>query len=289
MTSFWLTGYRRLWRPSIPFILTLIFLASTFPPCSAQLSAPHDSTANAWPLRSTYYIGAGHESAFNTYLSPLNQSGTALSLGGEWSRGFSRPARHLSMTFAAEADFGMLQNPAHNNSLTDIGLRLSWHALRSFSPVEGLQIAPGAGILADAGLMYLPVNSNNPVAARVYAGLSLNGSAAYELRIGRLPVRLIDNVSLPALGIFFSPHYGQSYFEIYLGERNGLARCGWWGNHFCIDNLLAIEIPVRSVRLQLGYRLQAYNSRASQIESRIIRHYFQLGISTDWLNITRRP
>ena len=51
---------------------------------------------------------------------------------------------------------------------------------------------------------------------------------------------------------------------------------------------MAVEIPVRSIRLRLGYRLNMLNSIASHIDSRITTHSFVLGIATDWLNVSRR-
>lgn len=256
---------------------------------AAQIPAPHDSISNAWPLSSTYYAEVGAERAFNTYISPLLQTGTTFGFGGEWTRGCSRPERSLSMNFNAGMRFGFLTNPAHNAACDDIALSLGWSIQRGFSPMPALRLSAGAGITASGGLLYLPSNSNNPVAARLYAGITLNGTAAYDLHIFGKTLRLLDAISLPTLGVFFSPHYGQSYYEIYLGEHEGLARCGWWGNHFCIDNLVAVEVPVCSSRIRLGYRLSVANSIASSIESRITTHSFVLGITTDWLNITRRP
>lgn len=258
---------------------------------SGQPAAPHDSVADAWPLTSVYYVEAGGERAFNTYLSPLRQTGPTFALGGEWGRGCSTPRRRLSMFFSARYRMGFLENPARNASVTDLCLSLGWNMQRTFTPFSGvpeLNVSAGAGAAVDGGLLYLPGNSNNPVAARLYAGLTLNGTATYSIRAGRTSLRLIDQVSLPSAGVFFSPHYGQSYYEIYLGEHDGLARFGWWGNHFCIDNLVAVEIPVCSTRIRAGYRFQVLNSRAHGIDSRITTHSFVLGIATDWLNITRR-
>lgn len=237
-------------------------------------------------LSTVYSLEAGGEHAFNTYLSPLAQTGCNFALSGQWSRPFAGP--HRDMDIKARANVGFLQNPARNADMNDIGISLSWQANQAFTPLPGLTLKAGAGALVDAGLLYLPRNSNNPVAARAWLGLTLNGAATYRLRLRGKTLRLIEEVSLPSLGVFFSPHYGESYYEIYLGNHSGLARCGWWGNHFAIDNLVAVEIPVRSIRLRLGYRLNMLNSIASHIDSRITTHSFVLGIATDWLNVSRR-
>ncbi len=256
----------------------------------AQVTAPQDSTGG-WPLTATYSLEAGAERAFNTYLSPLLQKGGSFAIDGSWTRGCAAPRHRLALSFGARYRMGFLRNPARNASMTDINLALQCDLQRSLKlpgTHPSLKLAAGAGLLVDGGILYLPGNSNNPVAARLYAGLTLNGTASYDIRVRGHLIRLIDEICMPTLGIFFSPHFGHSYYEIYLGEHSGLAHCGWWGNHFGIDNLVAAEIPVCSARLRLGYRLQITNSRASHIDSRITCHSFVLGITTDWLNITRR-
>lgn len=258
-----------------------VLVAALFPflPARAQQRA----------LSTSYALEAGGEHAFNTYLSPLAHTGAAFGLTGSWERPVSQEERRLSMAFEAACRFAVTRNvPARNADLDDASLRLNWRMNRSFSPLKGLTLAPGAGLQIDGGLLYLPRNSNNPVAARLYAGVTLNGTAAYRFNVKGREWRVLDEVCLPSLGVFFSPHYGQSYYEISIGERSGLARCGWWGNHFAINNLVALEIPVCSIRLRLGYRLEVLNSIASGIHSRISVNSFVLGISTDWVNVTRR-
>lgn len=261
-------------------IFLLCFCTSILLTAKAEETSPQ--------LTATYAIEADSEHAFNTYLSPLSHSGTALGLSGEWSRPFGAYNNMWSMTFAAKGRIGLLKNPARNAAMDDLSLSLSWHALKGFTPCAGLTLRAGAGLLIEGGALYLPRNSNNPVAARAYLGATINGSATYKFSLWGYPLRLIDDISIPSLGVFFSPHYGQSYYEIYLGNHSGLARCGWWGNHFAIDNLAAIEIPMCSIRLRVGYRLNILNSIASGINSRITNHSIVLGISTDWLNVTRR-
>lgn len=238
-------------------------------------------------LSTVYYLEGGGERAFNTYLSPLQQTGSTWGLGGQWSRPMGH-SRTWSMIAAAGARVGFLENPARNASMNDMQLDLSWHAMRSFTPLPGLTLGAGVGAELTGGLLYLPRNSNNPVAARAYFGAVLHGAASYRLRLWGTTFRLSDKVALPTLGVFFSPHYGQSYYEIYLGNRSGLARCGWWGNRFAIENLLAVDIPVSSVWLRVGYRLNVENSIASSINSRITTHSLVLGVCTDWVNVTRR-
>lgn len=284
------------------YILTLLFIFCSALHDVAEATGTHESSepdsvsvsagirVQTFPesrvLSTIYALEIGGEQAFNTYLSPLRHTGTTFALSGRWSRPFSAPL--WSMDINARARMGVLHNPANTAAMTDLGISLSWQAGRTFRPLPALSLKAGTGIMVDAGVLYLPRNSNNPVAARAWAGATINGAAQYSLRLWGHTIRIIDEVSLPTLGVFFSPHFGQSYYEISLGETSGLARCGWWGNHFAIDNLVAVEIPLYSTYLRFGYRLNALNSKASDIHSRITTHSFVLGICTDWLNVTRR-
>ncbi|MCM1320278.1 MAG: DUF3316 domain-containing protein [Muribaculaceae bacterium] len=237
-------------------------------------------------LETTYTVEVGAERAFNTYLSPLLQTGWTVGLAGEWSR----PMGHSDIwgqQIGARARLGVMTNPAGNAYMDDVQADLSWCAIQGFKPMRGLTLGVGAGALLQGGVLYVPRNSNNPVAARAYVGATLEGRAVYSFKLFGTPLRLIEAVSLPSLGVFFSPHFGQSYYEIYLGETHGLARCGWWGNRFAINNHVALEIPVCSTRLRLGYRFEVANSIASGIDSRVTTHTFTLGISTDWINVTK--
>ncbi|MDE6242804.1 MAG: hypothetical protein K2M14_02210 [Muribaculaceae bacterium] len=239
------------------------------------------------PLTTTYRLGAGGMHALSTYLTPIPHTGATFALEGEWRRALSG-SRPLEQTWHAGFDMGFLQDAAGASAMTDVGLELCWNMQRRFRPVRDLTLTAGAGLLLEGGLLYLPRNSNNPVAARASVNLTLNAGADYSFKLWGYPLRAFEQVSLPSLGVFFSPHYGQSYYEIYLGDRNGLARSGWWGNHFLIDNLVGLEVPVCGIRLQLGYGLSVKSSFASDINTRITSHRCVIGISTDWINVTRR-
>lgn len=240
------------------------------------------------PLTATYRVDIGGMKALSTYLTPIPHTGTSYGAEGEWRRRL-HSSLPLTQTYKARFGMGLLEDAAHASAMTDIDLSFSWNLQYGFLPLPRLTLSAGAGVEIEGGLLYLPRNSNNPVAARASVDLTVNAGAMYDFSLRGYPLRLFDNVSLPSLGCFFSPHYGQSYFEIYMGDRSGVARCGWWGNHFMIDNLVGIEVPVKGIRLQLGYGLSVTSSYASHINTRITSHRCVIGISTYWINVTRRP
>lgn len=239
------------------------------------------------PLTAFYGIEIGGARDFNTYLSPIRQTGTHAGIQASWSRATGFAPEKVIMDFDARFAMDFCRNKQHTSSMTGIDFALAWDMLYRLRPLPGLQLAGGGGIELDAGALYLPRNSNNPVAARLSLALTLNLRADYSFHLGRLPITITDRFSLPSLGVFFSPEYGESYYEIYLGDHSGLANCGWWGNHFQVSNLLLAQFTLGNIRLCAGYRVECRSSYANKINTRLVNHSFVLGIATDWLNVTR--
>lgn len=267
-----------------------LFLLLFISPTLSRADETTDSISVDKPLRPltalySVRIGAAHD--LNTYLSPIRQSGTHLGIAAGWSRAMAFNPEAFIMDFDVAASFDLTRNRQSTSSMSGIDLTLAWDMMYRLRPLPQLQIAGGAGLELDAGALYLPRNSNNPVAARLSLDLTLNLRADYSLRLGRVPLIITDRFSLPSLGIFFSPQYGQSYYEIYLGDDSGLVRCGWWGNHFAVTNTLMVQIPVCNIRLCAGYEAQCRSSYVNHINTRLVNHSFLLGITTDWINVTR--
>lgn len=272
----------------IKHLLATLTMLATASVCGAQEPAcASQDTVPLRPLTAVYSLEIGSARNFNTYLSPIRQSGTHAGVSGTWSRATGFAPEKVIMDFDARFAMDFTHNRQHTSSMTGIDFALSYDMLYRMRPFPGLQIAGGAGLELDAGALYLPRNSNNPVAARFSLDLTLNLRADYSFRIGRLPVRLSDRFSLPSLGVFFSPQYGESYYEIYLGNHNGLAHCGWWGNHFACANHLTAQFSVCGIRLCAGYRVECRSSYVNHINTRLVNHSFTLGIATDWINVTR--
>ena len=111
--------------------------------------------------------------------------------------------------------------------------------------------------------------------------------AVWNGRIGRLPVTLRYLPSIPLIGAFFSPDYDELYYEIWLGNHQGLSHCAWPGNFFRFDNLLTADLHFGATTLRLGYRCGIFSSKSGDIVSRQISHAFVIGIATE--HISLRP
>ncbi len=94
---------------------------------------------------------------------------------------------------------------------------------------------------------------------------------------------------LPLTGIFFSPEYGELYYEIYLGNHSNLVRGAWPGNFFRLDNLATLDLRFGATILRLGYRCGVMSSKASDIVTRRITHTAVIGIASEWLALSASP
>lgn len=230
------------------------------------------------PVTGTYGLQIGATNVKATYLSPLAYTGTQWSAFGSWQKAMPFNPQNAIMTFDGSASFCNLLNPAQTARMVGLNAEFSWWMAWRKKLPNNFQVTAGGGIDISGGAYYLLRNSNNPVQALVNVSLLVAGSASYHFKIGSLPVLISDQVKLPSLGAFFCPEYGESYYEIYLGNHKGLAHAGWWGNNFRIDNLLSVTLDFGRIALSLGYRINAYNQWANNLNTKIITNYFVIGV-----------
>ena len=246
------------------------------------------------PVTTAVTVEAGSAHLADSYLSPLRYSGWAVGLTYDrWqAMGFSpeRWVRQLNIF----AQFAQTRNPVGNALMQNFQVRGSWGMMYRL-PLEGLSFPKGNGrftFLAggsttlNLGLDYLQRNGNNPVAAQAAWTLNLTAALRWSFTLGRLPVTLSYQPVLPFIGLFFSPAYGEPYYEIYLGNRKGLVHCGWWGNRFVLENNVALDLRFGATALRLGYHGYILNSKASNIVNRQYTHAFVLGVSGEWMSLS---
>lgn len=241
------------------------------------------------PVRSTYAIEAGSAHMADTYLTPLHYDGWHV--GMLYSRiqamGFS--PRRWSMQLRLGLGFDRTQNPARNARMLSLSLSASWGLLRRFAITDRLTVAAGPELGVDLGCLYLSRNGNNPASAKAAVTLNATALAAWRMSIGRLPVTFTFQPSLACLGAFFSPDYGQLYYQIYLGERSGLAHCAWWGDYFSMDNRFGADLALGATTLHLGYHGTILSTKANNLVTNCFTHAFTLGVTLDWTALRPDP
>lgn len=258
-------------------ILTTALCLMPLSALSQEIKADtHDDAPR--PVTSVYRIEVGGSRALSTYLSPIRYQGFHAGASGSWSKALRQSPEHWIMEFEGALYWRSLRNPAHTSIMVGLDGRFDWGLSYRRRLPYGIQLSAGPGIHLNGGALYMLRNGNNPVTATAYAGISARGAASWRTHIGRLPVLVSDHVSIPTVGAFFCPEYGETYYEIWLGNHKNLAHCGWWGNAFAIDNHFTVTLDFGRTAMEIGYRY-SYNSYwANNLNTKIGAHAFTIGV-----------
>ena len=271
--------------------LALTAAAFSAAPCAfAQADAADSARSLERPVMSVFTAEAGHASQLDTYVSPVTYRGTAVRLGYERMQAMRFSPLKWVMQVEAGVEYDLTHNPAGNHTSHALAADAKWAMLRRIgrTPLPGLQFQAGFMTQLRGGVIYNPINANNVVAAKIHWSVGATALAAYTVnRGGRVPVTLRYQTTMPVAGVFFSPEYDESYYEIYVGNRKGLANFGWWGNRFDLTNLLTADIHLGGTVLRVGYRGRIETSWIKHINTHIFTHSVVLGIGGEWLSLSR--
>ena len=239
------------------------------------------------PTINTFEAEVGSASILDTYLSPLKYTGVNFRIGYEGMRAMGFDPERWVMQGMASLEYANVQNPAGNHTMHSGMIDGRWGMMRRWRDVgvSGLQAYVGGSVALRGGALYCQHNSNNPASAKAHCSLNLTAMAVYNVRIGKLPVTLRYQGTLPVAGAFFAMEYGQSYYELSLGNTSGIVHFGWWGNRFDMDNTLSADLHFGKTVLRLGYRNHNETSYVHHINTQIFTHGFVIGVSGEWMRL----
>ena len=237
------------------------------------------------PVLSAYMIDGGGARLVNTYLTPLKYSGWATAFNYERMQAMKFSPDRWVMLLRAGVTLNRTQNPAHNATMWRLTGEFSWGMMHRWRLPYGITLAAGGSTGLDLGCLYSTRNGNNPVAVEAAWTVNLTGYAAWNCRIGRLPVTLRYQPVLPVAGVFFSPEYGELFYEISLGDDDGLAHAAWWGNYFRMENLVTADLHFGATSLRVGFRSNIISTKVNNITTRVINSSAVIGIAGEWLSL----
>ncbi|MDE6368213.1 MAG: DUF3316 domain-containing protein [Muribaculaceae bacterium] len=248
-----------------------------------------DSDKPLRPVMAAYTLEVGASYLSDTYLTPLKYKGQSYALSYERMQAMRFSPENWVMRLTGRLGLNRALNPARNAAMWDLDLELSWGMMHRWqiAAVSGLQLYGGGSTMADIGALYLARNGNNPVAAKAAWTVGITGAAVYNFKISRLPICLRYQPTLPVTGVFFSPDYGELYYEIYLGNHSGLVHGAWWGNYFRLNNLLTADLRLGATNLRIGYSGDILSTKVNNIVTRRITHAVTIGVSGEWLSVNR--
>ncbi|MBD5419052.1 MAG: hypothetical protein HDR48_03320 [Bacteroides sp.] len=231
------------------------------------------------PVIGKYGMAIGGSSIVSTYLSPVEYTGMRLSIGGEWDKVAPFAGGRLKMHF--EGNVGgvwSLLNPAATASMQEIDVDFSWTLERLWRFPHNFTFSAGGGIMAEGGAAALLKNSNNPVAVNIAAAVNARCEGTWQTHISRLPMLMRVGMRMPLVGAFFMPEYGETFYEIYLGNRRGLVHALYPGNYPEINLKAAVALDFGRTAMEVGYMLQWRRTSANHLIERVADNMFFINI-----------
>ena len=251
-------------------------------------AAATDSVAPLRPVLTVYTAEFGASKIADTYLSPLKYDGLYAALHFERMQAmrFNPDRWVMQLEFDAEVDQAL--SPSRNAEMWYGGVDVSWGMMHRWQVAKGVTLAAGGSTTLDLGCRYSMRNGNNPASARAAWTVNATGYAAWNFNIGSLPVTLCYQPTLPVIGAFFAPEYGQLYYEMYLGNWDGLAHAAHWGNYFEMENVITADLRFSATSLRIGYRNSILSTHINNLTPRMATHGIVLGLTHEWVSLSSR-
>jgi hypothetical protein len=220
--------------------------------------------------------GIGTSQVKDTYLSPFTYTGWGARIFNE------RMTLLRNMRFSRQqvisVDISSTQNPAEN--VSDFGAFVDYSFAYHYRirAGENFRLLAGASTHLMGGFIYNTRNGNNPLSAKMDIDLGLSVLMLYTFRISKYPLILRYQGEVPFAGVFFSPPYGSSYYEIFNeGNTSNIIALNSFHNKVTLKNYVTLDIPVRNTTLRLGYLSSWYSSNTNYLETSILSNTFMLG------------
>ena len=240
------------------------------------------------PVTGCYSLEFGRRSVVSQYLAPVTYAGTRYAVSGRWEKCMPFAPQSAMMAFEAHVDGALsLLNPRQNSSMQAIDADFAWNMRGWWRLPQGFAVSAGGGLEVEAGALALLKNINNPVSVNVAAAVEAAASVSWTHRFWRVPTVVTLNLRTPLLGAFYMPGYGETYYEMYLGNHAGLVHCGWPGNRRKVNLHLGIRLDLGRTAMELGYRLDWQRASANNLVYRSSTNAFTIGVIPGGLGMKR--
>ncbi|MBK5721418.1 DUF3316 domain-containing protein [Dysgonomonas sp. Marseille-P4677] len=231
----------------------------------------------------TITASIGFANMYDTYLSPLEYKGFSVHLMYEQLRRTTWFDYRFYKQQVVEVEFAKGDSPAKN--VTEywgiLNYRLGGHY--SVYNTDKLRLGIGGLWRLNAGVLYNERNGNNPASARGYTNLDLSVTASYKFRW--FAVRW--QMDSPLIGMLFSPKYGQSYYEISLGNSVGVVNFASLHNQRALRNYFTVDIPIKNYTVRVGYLGSWYQTKVHNIQTHHYTNNFVIGFPIEGVKKAR--
>lgn len=228
-------------------------------------------------------IGIGNSNLYDTYLSPLKYTGISLRIFNERMRKTSWFNEKFVKQQLIDLEVTKTNNPSGN--ATQYSVLLGYTLGGHYSLINNSKFRFSAGGLWNitGGVLYNQRNSNNPASARAYSNIHLSAIAFYNWK----QVTFRGQIDTPIMGIVFSPHYGQSYYEISLGNSVDVVNFASFHNQRAMRTYFTADIPISKVTLRMGYLGAFYQTKINNLQTHHYSNSFVIGLVSESINLSR--
>ena len=263
--------------------MSLLLLVLLYAPLKAQST---DSVQVGSLINRAVSYGVGYANIFDTYLSPQEYKGIDFRIIRESFRMTKWLDGKISMQNLLQANLTYTHNRADNNNSFsgllnwNIGLHYQIHLHPKF------KILAGGLIDSNLGFIYNLRNGNNPASAKFYINLAPSALAIWKTKIKNYPLILRYQLNIPLIGFMFSPHYGQSYYEIFsVGNDSGVIQFTSLHNQPALRQFFTVDLPFKATTMRLSYVCDIQQSKVNDIKTHSYTHSFMVGFVTEMFKV----
>ena len=266
------------------FILSILSLNM-----SAQGGDQKDLEIDFQKINRAVSFGIGHANVFDTYLSPQEYKGIDFRVSRESIRMTNR-IQNTSIQNFIEANISYTNNYADNNNSFSGMFKWNYGMHYQFHLTPNFKLLAGGLLDANLGFIYNLRNGNNPASAKAYLNLTASGMAIWHTKIKNYPMVLRYQINVPLLGMMFSPHYGQSYYEIFsVGNSSNILNFTPLHNQPSFRQYLTIDLPIRQSTIRISYVADIQQSKLQQIKTHYYTHSFMVGFVHNLFKLRNKP
>ena len=251
------------------------------------LLAAQTDTSSAYSINEGTLIGIGGYRIKNTYLSPMNYTGTGLRIINERMKIVSLADYHVSSQQILDIDLSSVRNPAGTVAALAGFVDYSFGYHYRFQPAEDFKLLTGASVKGMFGFVYNTQSANNPIATHVDLDLNASAMGIYTFRIKNFPLTCRFQTDFPLMGVLFTPNYGQSYYEIFgLGNTSGIVGFSSLHNKLAMRNFVSVDISVWKFTLRTGYLNSIYTTNINDIQTQYVSHSLMIGLVREFVSFS---
>jgi hypothetical protein len=221
-------------------------------------------------------IGSMHE--YDSYLSPLLYKGSGFTLMSERLKYFKPDFDKLSWFSEAVFQIGTTENPARNTNMFPLYFKYFIGVHYHWRPVKNLNLLGGSLLNMELGGRFQMANQNNPFSLSLNTNLWLSTMAYYHIPLRKRTLTIRNHFAMPFIGSMFSPHYTQTYYEIFgLGHTDGVITYSSFHKRMAWRNKLSLDIPVSCFTFRTGFLAERTVTKVNHLETRTTNLSFLVG------------